>query len=300
MNKTKNLDFIFIGTGRSATSWIYKCLGDHPEVCVSRKKEPTLFCDSGDIDAEFFTENFTEDSSSLCKTKGTFPPTFMLKSDNAEKLKKFFPDIKIIVSLRNPASKMYSLYWLRRSTGRIPKGMSFEGFIETDSSFANHGFYYKQLKPFFDLFKRENIFVVFYDDIVDNPAKSIKSICSFLGIAEYFKSDFIEKRVHVSTKKGLKFFFLDKIVKTTLHLSSRIKKNKTGGTLLIFLKKLRVHQVLNIINSFNILKPDDRLDSNKKEIPEMFHSTDQKLKKIYKNDIENLESLLGTSLGKWK
>ena len=43
------LDFIGIGTARSNTTWLYKCLQEHPDIFMPQKKELHFF----DSDSQF-------------------------------------------------------------------------------------------------------------------------------------------------------------------------------------------------------------------------------------------------------
>ncbi len=40
---SKKIDFIGSGAAKSATDWIFQSLGEHPEICVSSKKEINYF-----------------------------------------------------------------------------------------------------------------------------------------------------------------------------------------------------------------------------------------------------------------
>ena len=43
MDKNQKIDFMGIGIGKSGTTWIAKCLNEHPEICISNPKEPHFF-----------------------------------------------------------------------------------------------------------------------------------------------------------------------------------------------------------------------------------------------------------------
>ncbi len=45
MNNNFKVDFIGIGAQKAATSWIAKCLIEHPEICLAASKETHFFSD---------------------------------------------------------------------------------------------------------------------------------------------------------------------------------------------------------------------------------------------------------------
>src|SRR3989338_8844309 len=103
------IDFIGVGAMRCGTTWIWQCLIEHPRICSIPKKE-----------VNFFREESYEDrldeylaKFSHCPTdslKGEFTPSYINRLDCAERIKRFFPDVKIIICLRNPIDRAYDQY----------------------------------------------------------------------------------------------------------------------------------------------------------------------------------------------
>src|SRR6056297_2233099 len=113
MNKERenfSPDFIGIGAMKAATSWIYKCLIEHPEVCGSSKKElhffdrPQNYKKGIDYYISFF-KHCPQD-----KAKGEYTPNYLYSPATPELISRHFPNVKIIVCLRNPAERAWSHY----------------------------------------------------------------------------------------------------------------------------------------------------------------------------------------------
>jgi len=116
MTDKKQLDFAVIGAQKCATSWMYYCLQDHPEICLPRKKREIAY-----IGGEQFKKNgpdwfFNRFSCSTEKTKGDVSVDYLYDGKSATELAKYTDKPKLVISLRNPVRRaISSYYWLCRS-----------------------------------------------------------------------------------------------------------------------------------------------------------------------------------------
>ena len=128
MKKKKNfkVDFIGIGAGKCGTTWISKCLAEHPQVCFSIPKETFFF----NRDVGVFNDPNLISSSDQCYSKydregikgytkyfqhykrgqirGEWCVGYLGDSLASQKIKMEFPNVKILVCLRNPIDRAYS------------------------------------------------------------------------------------------------------------------------------------------------------------------------------------------------
>ena len=102
MESNFQIDFVGIGAGKSATTWIYYCLKEHPQICCSSKKETAFFGKSwwewggGNYEKgmgwyETFFNHCPKDA-----IKGEFCTRYISDSDSPYLIKKHFPKVKII------------------------------------------------------------------------------------------------------------------------------------------------------------------------------------------------------------
>lgn len=297
IQKKEKLDFIYIGTGRAASTWIYECLKEHPEICVPLKKETSPFTKGGkEINEKLFTNLRSCGNNQI---KGTFVPGFFIKKENAYLLKRHFPHIKIIACLRNPIERAYSHYWLERSVGRISYNTSFDEAVKKVPKYLNLGFYYESIKLYFDLFGRDNVIVLIYEDIEKNPKYFMNKIYRFLGIDFSFTSVFLKRQINPSTQVRLKFPFLQRIIKFIFNLGKNIKKYSLGKEIINLLKKLRIHFFVSRLNSMNVKDPMG-LNLRPFKKPFLPLSTKQNLYNLYIEDIKKMEKLIDRNLYEWK
>lgn len=220
-------DFIGIGAGKAGTTWIFQCLKEHPEICVSSKKE-LFFFDKPYIyrkGIKYYQSFFRHCSKN--KIKGEIAPSYIFSLQAPYLIYKHFPNVKLIACLRNPVDIIFSLYkfsLLLKERYCIYK--TFEIAIKKDSTLVELGNYYKQLKPYFDLFPRKNILVMFYKDLKNNPIEFIKKIYSFLELNNVdFLPSIINKKINVTGFRIVhnKINFLNSIA---YKIRERIRKNK--------------------------------------------------------------------------
>src|SRR3989344_1753054 len=100
------LDFVGIGAEKAGTTWLADCLGDHPEIYIPRQKELFFF---NKYDPHYLTvKNYrykrgiswykSQFRQSQPQTlKGEFSPTYIYDNEASFRIKKHFPDAKIIV-----------------------------------------------------------------------------------------------------------------------------------------------------------------------------------------------------------
>ncbi len=91
-NKIKP-DFIGIGPGRSSSTWIFDCINEHPDSCLSIPKETKFFWDDGEdmTNYEAFYKHCGQN-----KIIGEFTPGYIYSRKAAERIKKYYGKTKII------------------------------------------------------------------------------------------------------------------------------------------------------------------------------------------------------------
>lgn len=291
--KNIEVNFIGIGAARAASTWIYSCLKEHPQICVSKDKEFNLFDDQYQLKKPAkIRKQF--DRCNPDQIKGIYTPFYLAFDEKIPvAIKENLPDTKIIACLREPVERAYSHYLLEKSIG---KNVSFEEAIKELPKIINYGLYHKHLSKYFDLFPKDNIFIILYNDIKENPLKSIQAIYRFLKVNPNFTPEQFKTIINPTTEKRLKFSFINKIQPIEL------KKSKLGYLLIKTLKALgfnhATYKKIKKWNSKNIhkIKADNKID-NKILIKK---GTKEYLKKIYQEDINNLEKLINRDLSSWK
>jgi hypothetical protein len=295
LNKNVKMKLKFIGVGmpKCATTWLTYCLDEHPRIYLPCK----------DRELNYFSRNKNNNWKSeydLNGIKGYFKyfkvpegnyiigemSTQYMFFEIAKIIKKHFPNTKIIITLRNPVKRAFSWY-----DKRLDRDLSqlefFKQFLKDSREHLGHNnYYYEQVKPYFDLFPRENIKIILHEDIIKNPKKVLKDLFNFLGVESDFIPESTYKKINLSAQANKQKVWL---FSTGLKLSCIF-----GQRFRLFLKKnLKFNKITPYIDRKFITNKPLEKSKIKSDIKEM-------LKKEYISDINKLEQLIKINLEEWK
>lgn len=187
-------------------------LAGHPQVSISRIKEPDYFCTDFDLpgprsEVEYLSLfSVTESSTHFLDAS----VRYMQSRAAAAEIAKYSPDARIIMMLRNPVDAMYSWHAQqvyvcnenltdfaealeaeaeRRRGRRLP---SVDGVRRCpDILFYRDVMDYStQVERFFEHFDRNQILIISYDDFKADTAKAYHDVLVFLGLDVSHVPDF--------------------------------------------------------------------------------------------------------------
>ena len=204
-------DFFVIGAGRTGTTSLYHYLDQHPSLSKSAYDELGYFDDNYHLGLNWyrslFPSIFTKYLTKL-KTNNFMTydvtPSYVRRPWNAKRIKKLFPDTKLIVILRNPVDRTYSHYHLAEQFGET---RTFEEIVKEDmdnilnwnidlkddnyfankveKSFLARGFYAEQLSIWFKLFSKNQIMIVSSEQLASDTKNTMNSIFQFLNLPKF-------------------------------------------------------------------------------------------------------------------
>lgn len=277
----KKLDFIGIGVQKSATSWMFQSLIEHPEIQAGREKEVNFFNFKYQYGYHWYQQNFqfTE------KITGEFSTQYFWDKNVPERIYKFNPDIKLLLCLRNPVDRAFSQHQHEIRKNRVPEELlAFERAVDSNPSYIDQGMYAEHLKRFLKHFKKDQILVVFQEDISNNPDQVLAKLYHFLNIDSTFKPPVKNKKINIArTYRSRKIDSIYRSLKKTLH-------KYTHKNIIKWIKYLNIH---SLIENYNSIAQD------KKSIPPMTETTRINLEKIFVTDINELETLINHDLSNW-
>ncbi len=177
--------FLCIGAQKAGTTWLNEQFKKHPELCMPNPKEVRFF------DWYFYRSFAWYLSHFKCvegQLKGEVTPGYsIIEKGRVHFLRRTIPDLKIILLLRDPRERAWSSvrYHFAKEMGRDLKKISIEEFI---SHFERRwvtkmGDYKTIWKKWSSVFPREQILVVFNEEIDVQPENVMERVCNFLGIS---------------------------------------------------------------------------------------------------------------------
>lgn len=194
-------DFIIGGAPRSGTTWLYHLLDEHPEVYMARpvKPEPKFFL----VDElygrgiEYYAATWFS-SVAQAKIAGEKTTNYLESSLAAARIHKHLPRIRLVFILREPVERAYSNYLWSKMNGleredfatalaledRRERSLSEKLRFARPHAYFSRGLYAGLLRPYFELFPREQILCLRYEEIGHDPQALARRLHRFLGVEE--------------------------------------------------------------------------------------------------------------------
>ena len=223
------------------------------------------------------------------KAIGEASPTYIYVPGTAQKIQTTLPSVKIIAILRNPVDRAFSAYMhlIRDGYETIP---DFELALSKEKEriddnwgpiwhYTKAGYYYEQLLPYYQIYKKQQIRIIIYDDFKQDPINVMKNLFSFLNVDNSFIPDMTAKPnvsgipKNENWQKVMEFFFNHKNPVRAISrkvFSEDIRWTVTSG-----------------LRNKNLIQPAIPLKLRKYLI------------EIYQNDIIRLQELIDYDLSKW-
>jgi hypothetical protein len=145
---------------------------------MANQKEVRFFNKHYDMGIEWYRHQFDDAQSD--ERAGEATPSYMYREETIDRMAEAVPDARLIAILRDPVERAYSHYWMDRIRGRAD--FSFETYLESDTRALEWGRYVEKLRHVCERFSRNQLLVVFYDDLRDRPRDLYRQVCAFLGV----------------------------------------------------------------------------------------------------------------------
>ena len=235
-------DFLVIGVGRGGTTSCFHYLSQHPSIIGSAYDEIGFFDENFHLGLNWYRSMFPTKflKKKIVKKFGKcltydVTPAYIRKPWVARRIKELFPEIKLIVLLRNPVDKAYSHYHSSIKSG-VQK-YSFEEMVEEDiktfqkfentnsiiddeyfrnyieKSLLGRGIYAQQLKIWFELFDPKQLLILTSEELSTETNKVMNKIFRFLDLPDYEIPDIVKRstgnytKMKMDTRKKLISFF---------------------------------------------------------------------------------------------
>lgn len=285
------IDFFVVAAARSGTTALYVWLKDHPQVCLSAKKEFDPFDANGNLMAGALAEQFSN-----CKNpsalRGVMPVMYNARAGSSALVKKHFPKAKIIMCLRNPIERAYSQYKHNVARGVI-EGLTFGEAIKSNAVHLEYGMYADAVERYRRDFGKESVRIFLFDETINNGANVLTEVQKFLGI-EQIPSDNTNYFFSVSRegRKAYHSLALLRLHQFLIKLSAGTKKvfEPWVGTLA---RSFGLHYILTGIAHLNHnARVDMGAEQTMEEIQPISSQDRTTLRAYYAADISRLSNLL--------
>lgn len=201
-------DFFLIGAPKAGTSALHRALQAHPQLFLSKVKEPKYYMcgDSpppaykgpGDAHSnqewiwqrERYLDLFAARPPGALAGEST--PFYLYNRDARRRIAADRPDALLIAVLRDPVDRAYSNWMHLWMDGLEPESDILRAVAEEGRRlnrgwapfwhYRGLGMYGRQVADLFDHFPREQVLLLRYRELVDDPAAVVAKVTEFLGV----------------------------------------------------------------------------------------------------------------------
>ncbi len=203
-------DFLLVGAPKAGTTALHAALAQHPELFLSGVKEPKYYLcgDSpppayrGPGDAHSNQEWIWQRQRYLDlfadagedQLAGESTPLYLYHRDARRRIASDLPRARLVAVLRDPVDRAYSNWMHLWADGLEPcadvvEACNLEAKRVDDGwapfwHYRGLGMYGRQLDDLFEHFPAEQVLVLRYRSLVDDPRTALNRVCRFLGVSE--------------------------------------------------------------------------------------------------------------------
>ena len=194
-------NLVIAGVTKGGTTSLFRYLAQHPEIHPSDVKELRYFQPlryGGELEPlSQYAAHFAGRTGERYAMEST-PGYFYGGRALAEGLSETLPDVRVVVSLRDPVERCLSWYNFMRSRARVDKRLGFSEYVDrclalrasgADGTVENQaywgiggGCYDEWLDAWNDVLG-DRFTVIFFEDLARDPQHTTAELCRWLGIA---------------------------------------------------------------------------------------------------------------------
>jgi hypothetical protein len=202
-------DFLLAGAPKAGTTALHVALARHPQLYLSRTKEPKFFLADGRRPELAKGPGDARTTRELVWRRADYealfdpaPPGALLGESTSlylydaaaqARIAALIPEVRVIAVLRDPIDRAHSNWAHLWSAGLEPEAdfvaaCGLEDRREADGwapfwRYLKLGRYGEQLESLWSHLPRENTLVLRYQDLRESPVPTLDRICAFLGVA---------------------------------------------------------------------------------------------------------------------
>jgi len=270
-------DFIGVGPPRTATTWLYEVMQGHAGFSNFRKETDffTRFYGRG---FDWYLQYFAACPPDL--PMGEMSPMYFASDEARERIRLGIARCKIICTFRDPVDRAWS-HW-RLMVRNLWTKLDFEQAAARHRDIRESSRYGHYAAEWIASFGRENVLLMFYEDLERDPQGFVDQFCGFIGAPRFSLSDSpaAQTRVH-------------SVVSRPRHL----KVARNVRDIRAWLNDHRMHRAAAIVRRSPLWR---YCFEGGEEFARPTPEVDARLRAALRPEIEELEKISGRDLTAWK
>ena len=217
------------------------------------------------------------------KAIGEVSNSYLYCPSTAAAIHQALPAVQIVMVLRNPVDRLYSQYLMNLKLGKITEKdllteIAHDAAKEHKGWGVSHlyvevGMYHEQVKRYLDLFPREQVHIMLFDDFKQDVAGAMSDLFGFLGVDPAPGIDY-SKRYN---EAGMPRF----------------------GKLNYWMTQIGLYGLFKKLFPDNLKQRLKSVIYTQKGIPKITSEERKQLEDLYREDVERLSALISRDLSHW-
>ncbi|MCP4138758.1 MAG: sulfotransferase domain-containing protein [Chloroflexi bacterium] len=270
-------NFLIIGSQKAGTTSLYHILKEHPQIYMPETKEVNFFFKDEEYarGLEAYAKHFTDSANQLAR--GEASPGYICHPEAPARIHALLPDIKLILTVRDPIKRAVSQYWDNRRHLNEPLtfAQALDAYLDDDYApdkigYFSRGVYMRYIRRYLEYFPRENLLILPFEEMLTDAESFYKKIFAFLDVDTDFESeDFDEAFNPTEVWKNLPYQMLLRRPRYQKKIPARLRRLFYWGRKMSF------------------------------SAPPIDEASRQKLEEFYKPWNDELREFLGAELASW-
>jgi len=184
-----SLDFIGVGSGKCGSTWLFEMIQSHPQVFDGNAKELNFFSDRYQYyekGSAWYRRQFS--GATPDQKCGEFSVTYMYEEVALRRLKYMFPDVRLLMVVRDPVERAFSDYQHEIRKGLISEKCDFGEFVRTRYD-TGLGRFAEAISLVEDYFHEDQLLVIPLNAMKLVPEKALARVYEHIGVDTDFLPD---------------------------------------------------------------------------------------------------------------
>ncbi|HEV2451531.1 MAG TPA: sulfotransferase [Streptosporangiaceae bacterium] len=195
-------NFLHIGPSKTGSTWLHEVLISHPEIYFTHAKDLYFFSRYYERGLDWYATQFAGVEPQH-KVIGEVSPDYLACPEAPERILDCLgPDVRMMVTLREPASRAFSSYLYLSKHGLA--AATFRDTARTSPDLIDEGRYATHLRRYLRNFDRKALHIAVFDDLEDGPQAFLDEVTDWLNIERHAISpEQLEARLPASSARWL-------------------------------------------------------------------------------------------------
>jgi hypothetical protein len=284
MDENRRVDFIGIGVQKAATTWLYECLGEHPQIGTAgpARKELNFFNHHYEYGYAWYQAQFEFRYPRV----GEFSVRYFADQNVPARVHRYSPEVRLILSLRNPIDRAFSQHLHEVGRNRLSQKLfDFWAALEQNPTYVDQGRYATHLERWLQYFRFGQIHVILFDDVCQCPDRVVAGIFDFLEVDPSFHPTLTSNRRNVAhAYRSLRF-------RHVVQRAGDATRGILGDWAFEVAQRTRIPRLLHNLNDVPI---------SRNVVPPLSSSDRARLGAEFASDLDRLSELIGRDLSSWR